>query len=1213
MKVATPLPDQSTPTKAGRGYSVAGIAIAVFLIPLIVLTPWLCPQRCIYPNTIPWGNNFTEVGLQLVFSLLLLGLLSVWACTAIYTRRFELRKCPVTLTLAGLFLVGIVQLIPLPRDVLAAVAPNTVELRDRLMPGQAEELPTANPEPAPRAVLSLTPEATRTELTALLAALLLFVMVRNCLATPAAFRWISMLVLANGALIALFGLVRFFRPGGTRFLLYGVYATNHMTFGTFLNRNHFAFYMNVCLGLGLGVLLALYRESRIKEFEEIPTRRGRRFLESALELLQNPAVLAVCLALALMAASIVFCQSRGGLLALLGGAAVCLGMKLFRSRRFGGLEVGLLSIALAVGLTSWLGFDWMQARFLTTLKQGEPLKESRVTTLTQAWPLVRDFPLFGTGYGSFFSVQPLPWTSAAETKEIRDAHALNEYLEAAVEGGLLRLLLTLLLIALVFRLAYQAYCRYELRPTGGLVLGAVFAFTAVVIHSAVEFGIHMPPITVLVIIVVAILSGLSDAPSRLAHGDEAVADEASDGKQAVETAQQVLAPFVGGAVLVGLGFLLFADGWRENQLRKIDYGGSNPESLTLEQNLERVPILEAGLRLAPRNDGLHVELGRTQLRIYEQKASPRNERASTCLAADTVASLAGLATAPAPGAWALALSAVPGDLARRGQNKPDLDRLAQEHLVPSLRHYIQARNLAPLNVQSHMGIAVSVDRLARGDSFEAYLGRAKLLRPADPELWYRCGLLESKHQERDEAYASWRRCLTLNDKHLIDIVDQCFNDLSAQQLVDKVLPDDPKSLLIVARGFYGKPEQASEQQAVVQHVLALLDAKESPSAEDYRAKSYAYRLLGMEELSQAAFQDALAAEPANTDLRFEYASILFQVGRYQDCRKELARVVSMRPDHAKARELLASAMKLIDSSKETDGMVTESFVDFGTIPHGTKLTHAFRLKNTTKATLHVSNTRSSCGCAKAGVERTELPPGDSMSVVVKLDSGRFTGPKTYVYYVDFDQPTEREVRFFARANSRTELTVDPPELTLDRQQQSEGTVTVTHHGSGSWHVLGADADGGTLGTELRETSRQDKQVTYQVRVRASESTAPGNIDVWLKTDDAAMPKIRVPVRVRGGRTDLVISPDPLDLGRVAPGAIVERRVVVRCAQPFKVRSIEGADDQFQITGGASDSKPVQVLTVTFKAGEKRGAVSRRLRLATDAGAATEFTVKGDVN
>ena len=119
----------------------------------------------------------------------------------------------------------------------------------------------------------------------------------------------------------------------------------------------------------------------------------------------------------------------------------------------------------------------------------------------------------------------------------------------------------------------------------------------------------------------AMLSGLGEAKaSRVPEASRQRPEEIADVPDPA-VRRGWLAPFIAAAVLVSLGFLLVAHGWKEHQLHKIDFGGSSTEAYTLEQNLERIPILEAGLRLAPRNDALHVELGRTHLRIYEQNAS----------------------------------------------------------------------------------------------------------------------------------------------------------------------------------------------------------------------------------------------------------------------------------------------------------------------------------------------------------------------------------------------------------------------------------------------------------------------------------------------------------------------------------------------------------------------------------------------------------------
>ena len=90
----------------------------------------------------------------------------------------------------------------------------------------------------------------------------LFAAVRNNLASVAVLRRLCIVAIVNGALLSLFGLVQFCTSPRDN-LYWRIAVTNGAVFGPFVNRDHFAFYINLCIGLGLGLLLSL-RESRPK-------------------------------------------------------------------------------------------------------------------------------------------------------------------------------------------------------------------------------------------------------------------------------------------------------------------------------------------------------------------------------------------------------------------------------------------------------------------------------------------------------------------------------------------------------------------------------------------------------------------------------------------------------------------------------------------------------------------------------------------------------------------------------------------------------------------------------------------------------------------------------------------------------------------------------------------------------------------------------------
>jgi uncharacterized protein (TIGR02996 family) len=83
-----------------------------------------------------------------------------------------------------------------------------------------------------------------------------------------------------------------------------------------------------------------------------------------------------------------------------------------------------------------------------------------------------------------------------------------------IEGGIGRLVISLLAIGLVYRIALKAVRRRAAMPVGGLTLGALFGFTAIIIHSIGDFGLHLPAIAFLATVLVAHLVSRTGSPQQ---------------------------------------------------------------------------------------------------------------------------------------------------------------------------------------------------------------------------------------------------------------------------------------------------------------------------------------------------------------------------------------------------------------------------------------------------------------------------------------------------------------------------------------------------------------------------------------------------------------------------------------------------------------------------------------------------------------------------
>jgi hypothetical protein len=199
-------------------------------------------------------------------------------------------------------------------------------------------------------------------------------------------------------------------------------------------------------------------------------------------------------------------------------------------------------------------------------------------------------------------------------------------------------------------------------------------------------------------------------------------------------------------------------------------------------------------------------------------------------------------------------------------------------------------------------------------------------------------------------------------------------------------------------------------------------------------------------------------------------------------------------------------------------MFQELSKDFGSVARGPELSFPFRFTNNTGQMLHVSSVRVSCGCTSAQALQSVIEPGQGGVIVATMDTRRFFGNKTVTIFVQFDQPQFDESRLSVHAYSRDDLAVSPDGLAFG--QASKGSrparsVTVTLYGNSQWAVQEASPESGYVLTSVKELRRTPTEVSYQITATIRPDTPVGKwfSDVWLKTNDGASPRVRVPLTV----------------------------------------------------------------------------------------------------
>ncbi len=308
----------------------------------------------------------------------------------------------------------------------------------------------------------------------------------------------------------------------------------------------------------------------------------------------------------------------------------------------------------------------------------------------------------------------------------------------------------------------------------------------------------------------------------------------------------------------------------------------------------------------------------------------------------------------------------------------------------------------------------------------------------------------------------------------------------------------------------------------------------------------------------------------------------------------------------------------VHAQSKAEGLFDELTRDFGSVPRGQEVMHPFRIVNNTKQPVHIASVRVSCGrCSSAQALQTYLQPGQETAIIAKMFTSQFTNTKTITIFVQFDQPRFEEVRLWIQANSRDDVVFTPDNISFGQVKRGatpEKKITIAFQGGASTQITEVKSESNYVKPSVQEVKRPGGDTAYEITATLRDDTPAGKwyTDIWLKTNNPAIPKLRVPVTVEV-EAPLSVSPSTVSLGQVKAGAETDRKVIIRGVRPFRITGIFGTDKQLQVRQTNNNSETVHVLTVTINPDEV-GDLTRRIRVQTDlkTGGDIEFHAQAQV-
>jgi O-antigen ligase len=384
-----------------------------------------------------------------IFALSAVLLVCLWAVDGLVLGSVLLPTNPLQWPVLGMIVLGLFQLLPLRTH-------------------DAAGLPLS-----PVRSLSLDPYATRMVIVQVAGLLIYFAATTLFLDTPGRLKTIVRTITIFGFLLAVFGLTQSFTSDGSRVYWFRQ-LTQSTAFGPFINRHHFAGFMELAVAIPLALLLS-----------------------GALETYKRPLY---AFAAVVMAMSLVATNSRGGIISLGAEIFVLLVTASFgwgkkkqqrasRQRRVRAalLRIGLASAAVVVliGGAVLISGPEVFTRFL-----GSPIADDPTTGRSHFWSVTMDvikaYPFLGSGLGSFGSIYTR-YDTRNGIYRLEQAH--NDYLQTLSDAGLVGAIIGIAFIVILFRRGIARRETHD-RFRRAVNTGALAGCFAILMHSFFDFTLH---------------------------------------------------------------------------------------------------------------------------------------------------------------------------------------------------------------------------------------------------------------------------------------------------------------------------------------------------------------------------------------------------------------------------------------------------------------------------------------------------------------------------------------------------------------------------------------------------------------------------------------------------------------------------------------------------------------------------------------------------
>ncbi len=279
------------------------------------------------------------------------------------------------------------------------------------------------------------------------------------------------------------------------FIAYGI-SHSQGAHGTFVNRNHFAGLLEITIPLILGFAFSFNKHWH-KGLKD--TLHSIKYSNDIFK--QIPVILLVLFLLLALFLS----KSRMGILSIFISLFFFYSnLNLFGNKYKNVLWFLTISIIFFILLIFLIDINPILERFKNINAN------QRILVWKDCIPIIKDFPLFGSGLGTFKYIYPLYKENLKIAVDYHYAH--NDYIHLLVETGVIGFSCLMIGLIILFKDAMK-FLKYNTQTRNSygyfITLGALTGIVSILVHSLADFNLHIPSNALYFTTMIGIIYGIN--------------------------------------------------------------------------------------------------------------------------------------------------------------------------------------------------------------------------------------------------------------------------------------------------------------------------------------------------------------------------------------------------------------------------------------------------------------------------------------------------------------------------------------------------------------------------------------------------------------------------------------------------------------------------------------------------------------------------------